>query len=742
MKKRVLSVLLVLLIGTGMTGIAEIPVAAKGILPEYQTIVDAKYDDAQLFSEGYAAVCLNDKWGYIDENGKYLIEPMYDYAASFSEGKAVVGNIMEEVCQAGTEWEYTEKYCELGFIDNQGNYTPLLAENRLWQPIIYEPADGTLKGTLNTDTTLMQPKFQLENCLFEYDWENDKITEPILHYYINDYLLIEIIGEGDGNNAWIFDSNGKMIDPYIYGNSENGESQSFIDNISGESNFFTDKLWGIYSDGMISGEQCKRGIPEKMTYYDINKNEQFSVYCCLPGFSDLKAEEVENAKNRLESMNIDYRFDYYISPFNNGYAWTYIYKNEGIETEEHNYMFGAVEINSYTVRYKESEKPEFALIDKMGNVVFSGDYQNVHYTAFDKKKVLNNDRIVLENTSNKYGAVDRTGKVIIPFEYDDMGVFTDTVTSAKKDGVWYLIDVDGNIVSKTDYDYLAGRDPESKTSLAIKDDELFVVADNKKVSGSEKIAKDKYYNTNDGVIIPNETIVIKDGEKYGYAVLTDGKPQTTVTSVGIKIDWENSTNTAYRVYRAEPGGMPEAISGVIYGNSFVDVNVESNKKYYYMAVPESEGSISVIDENISVETVTPTIVQPENTEKKNYILMKIGSPSMIVGEETLEIDPGRNTAPIVQNGRTLVPIRAIIESMGGSASWDANERKITLEANGHKVQMYLGEKDIIADGETKQMDIAPEIINDRTMLPIRFAAENIGCQIEWIASTSQIVIVF
>ena len=40
------------------------------------------------------------------------------------------------------------------------------------------------------------------------------------------------------------------------------------------------------------------------------------------------------------------------------------------------------------------------------------------------------------------------------------------------------------------------------------------------------------------------------------------------------------------------------------------------------------------------------------------------------------------------------------------------------------------------------MDIAPEIINGRTMLPLRFVAENVGCLVEWIGSTKEVVIVY
>lgn len=238
--------------------------------------------------------------------------------------------------------------------------------------------------------------------------------------------------------------------------------------------------------------------------------------------------------------------------------------------------------------------------------------------------------------------------------------------------------------------------------------------------------------------------------EIGYKFILNGedntsistKPQTTATPVGVKISWENPNNSSYRIYRAEASGTPKAISGVVYGNSFVDVNVESDKKYYYMVVPERDGNISAIDESISAEAVTETIVQPENTGVKNFILMQIGSPNMTVGDKVLEIDPGRGTVPVIQNGRTLVPIRAIVEAMGGTVEWNESEQKVTLNAGGHNVQMTLGQKEFIVDGTKKEMDIAPSTINDRTMLPIRFVTENVGCRIEWIGSTQEIIIVF
>jgi hypothetical protein len=50
---------------------------------------------------------------------------------------------------------------------------------------------------------------------------------------------------------------------------------------------------------------------------------------------------------------------------------------------------------------------------------------------------------------------------------------------------------------------------------------------------------------------------------------------------------------------------------------------------------------------------------------------------MTVNGVKKEIDPGRGTVPVIVKGRTLVPIRAIIEELGGTIGWDGNERKVT-----------------------------------------------------------------
>ena len=135
-------------------------------------------------------------------------------------------------------------------------------------------------------------------------------------------------------------------------------------------------------------------------------------------------------------------------------------------------------------------------------------------------------------------------------------------------------------------------------------------------------------------------------------------------------------------------------------------------------------------------------VQDTAGKIQNTIQMDVNNPYMIVNGATQEIDPGRGTTPQIINSRTLVPIRAIIESMGGTVEWETASEKITLTVNGHIISMWLNKKELAVDGKSQIMDVVPVSINGRTMVPVRFAAENAGCEVEWIESTKTVFLVY
>lgn len=102
---------------------------------------------------------------------------------------------------------------------------------------------------------------------------------------------------------------------------------------------------------------------------------------------------------------------------------------------------------------------------------------------------------------------------------------------------------------------------------------------------------------------------------------------------------------------------------------------------------------------------------------------------------------GLDMPAIIIDSRTLVPLRAIFESMGAEVRWNSSNQMITATfENGDVVKMYIDNKAGIVNGNAFNMDVAPKIINDRTMVPVRAIAEAIGANVGWNDSTRTVTI--
>ena len=129
-------------------------------------------------------------------------------------------------------------------------------------------------------------------------------------------------------------------------------------------------------------------------------------------------------------------------------------------------------------------------------------------------------------------------------------------------------------------------------------------------------------------------------------------------------------------------------------------------------------------------------------ESKIIIILQINNKYMTVNGVKKEIDPGRGTVPVIIKGRTLVPIRAIIEELGGTIDWDSNAKKVTIKFKNTTIELWIDKTIAKVDGLIAELDVAPQIINGRTMLPIRFVTEELGCTVDWNDKTKTITITY
>lgn len=95
--------------------------------------------------------------------------------------------------------------------------------------------------------------------------------------------------------------------------------------------------------------------------------------------------------------------------------------------------------------------------------------------------------------------------------------------------------------------------------------------------------------------------------------------------------------------------------------------------------------------------------------------------------EYLEFD----VAPQIINDRTMVPLRAIFEALRAEVDWDSNTQTVTAMKNDVCVTATIGNKKMYIDDEEKIMDVAPVLTDGRTLVPVRFVAEAFDCEVEW-----------
>lgn len=123
------------------------------------------------------------------------------------------------------------------------------------------------------------------------------------------------------------------------------------------------------------------------------------------------------------------------------------------------------------------------------------------------------------------------------------------------------------------------------------------------------------------------------------------------------------------------------------------------------------------------------------------VSLKIDNPIMAVNGVDFEIDSGRGTAPKVINGRTLVPIRAIIEAFGGDVVWDEGSKAVLLTMEEDTIKLVIGSNIAYLNNDEEALDTAPAVINGRTMLPIRFIAEGFNLGVAWDSDTKTVSII-
>ncbi|AOT72590.1 fibronectin type III domain-containing protein [Geosporobacter ferrireducens] len=228
--------------------------------------------------------------------------------------------------------------------------------------------------------------------------------------------------------------------------------------------------------------------------------------------------------------------------------------------------------------------------------------------------------------------------------------------------------------------------------------------------------------------------------KTGNVPSTPTNLSASVTSNSrIELSWTDRSNneTGFKIERKTGSGSYEEIATVGANKTgYTDTGLSSNVTYTYRIraynSAGNSGYSNVSSANIPIDS------------DQIQIRLYIGNTVYYVEDELKEMD----AAPIIREGRTLLPIKYVAEAIGAKVAWSNTEKKVTVTQNKKVIELWIDRNTARVDGkrmliDPDNKDVKPIIIPPgRTMVPLRFIVENLGCKVDWNGNIQEVKVTY
>lgn len=161
------------------------------------------------------------------------------------------------------------------------------------------------------------------------------------------------------------------------------------------------------------------------------------------------------------------------------------------------------------------------------------------------------------------------------------------------------------------------------------------------------------------------------------------------------------------------------------------------KRMYVVNVDEGQderaltGSVSFDD----IRFTMPAVAGNEGLPTGKAV-MTIGQKSLVLNGSKVAID----SAPILKNGTTYVPIKHVLDAFGGQATWNQSAQRVGVLRGGMLLELTVGKKEFILNGKRHSAAVAPMVQGGRTLVPLRLVSEQLGLKVKWDKNTKTVTI--
>ncbi len=317
---------------------------------------------------------------------------------------------------------------------------------------------------------------------------------------------------------------------------------------------------------------------------------------------------------------------------------------------------------------------KWGFIDKTGQMIIAPTYEEVQ--SF-------HEGLAAVKINGLWGFLNTAGELVISAQYDTVQNFSEGVAAVAQNGKWGCIDQKGALILACKYEEVR---PCSDNRIAVKWQNRYGYFD----KNGEKVIDFLYggaRNFHEGLaVVSGGNFAGVEDDKYWFV------------GAGLTTSYKNNQ------------------FGVIdrWGNRVLPEE--------YLCISDFEDGTAICQRvrDKKVGIIQAPSVQETDPGKRSFI-------RLYLDDELLDTDQD----PVIKNERTMVPLRTIAEALNADVRWDKTAKAAIITTDEITMQLPTDSTAATVNGEKVLLDTSAQVINGRTMVPLRFVAEQFALQVQW-----------